>query len=115
MDFHCTLEVAKDLLWISGTEKNKRKILNSFIFQEYQKHFGDDFFIDELFPELDFSFIKNTVKQTFEQFHYFANDFSLNNFVRHVAIAVSYTHLVPILKFGLMVRANSTTLAEATN
>lgn len=88
MDFHCTLEVAKDLLWISGTEKNKRKILNSFIFQEYQKHFGDDFFIDELFPELDFSFIKNTVKQTFEQFHYFANDFSLNNFVRHVAIAI---------------------------
>ena len=76
------------MLWISGTEKNKRKILNSFIFQEYQKHFGDDFFIDELFPELDFSFIKNTVKQTFEQFHYFANDFSLNNFVRHVAIAI---------------------------
>lgn len=86
--FHCSLQLSKDTIWIEGQEKDKRKLLNSHIIQESQKHFGDDTFLNEMFPNLDFSFLKQIIRKTFEDFNYFSNDFSLNNFVRHVAIAI---------------------------
>lgn len=87
--YNCSLQISKDIVRINGSEKNKRKILNSYIVNESQNHFGDEQFLKSLFPNLDFTFIKQTIQSTFEEHHYFMNDFSLSNFVRHVAITIN--------------------------
>lgn len=87
--YNCSLQISKDIVRINGSEKNKRKILNSYIVNESQNHFGDEQFLKGLFPNLDFTFIKQTIQSTFEEHHYFMNDFSLSNFVRHVAITIN--------------------------
>lgn len=87
--YNCSLQIVKDMVSIDGIEKNKRKILNSYIINESQNHFGDEQFLKSIFPNLDFALIKQTIQSTFEEHQYFINDFSLSNFVRHVAITIN--------------------------
>lgn len=87
--YNCSLQIVKDMVSIDGSEKNKRKILNSYIINESQNHFGDEQFLKSIFPNLDFALIKQTIQSTFEEHQYFINDFSLSNFVRHVAITIN--------------------------
>ena len=86
--YHCSLQIAKEIVWIERSEKNKRKFLNSYIIKESQNYFGCGSFLNTIFPDLDFTLIQQTIQSTFEEHQYFINDFSLSNLVRHVAITI---------------------------
>ena len=77
-----------DLLIIKGLEKNKRKLLSNLLYSESNINFINFNTISTSFSEVDVDFVRNTILQTFEEFRYFINDYSLANLVLHVTIAV---------------------------
>lgn len=77
-----------DEVSISGLEKNKRKMLSTILYDESNVNFVNLSSLQNAFIDIDIEFIKNTVLQIFEEYHYFINDYSLINLVLHITIAV---------------------------
>ncbi|MBR3266082.1 MAG: transcription antiterminator, partial [Erysipelotrichaceae bacterium] len=77
-----------DTLVISGLEKNKRKLLSNLIYSETQNKFLNNEKLSESFEGIDVRFIKDTILQKFEEYHYFINDYSLENLILHSTITI---------------------------
>lgn len=77
-----------DDIALHGLEKNKRKMLSSLLYEESNINFVNLDSLQEVFIDIDISFIKQTVLQIFDQYHYFINDYSLVNLVLHITIAI---------------------------
>lgn len=73
---------------VEGLERNKRKLLSSILYDESNVNFLNMKAIQESFTNIDIVFIRTTVLETFDQYHYFVNDYSLINLVLHIAIAI---------------------------
>lgn len=86
--FDLKLITRGDDVSISGLEKNKRKMLSSILYDESNVNFLNLQAIQNAFSNIDIEFIKNTVLQTFDEYHYFINDYSLVNLVLHITISV---------------------------
>ena len=76
-------------LRILGLEKNKRKLLSSILYKESNVNFVNSKAIQNAFREIDVDFLKATVLETFDKYHYFINDYSLVNLVLHIAISLN--------------------------
>lgn len=77
-----------DILKIQGDEKNKRKMLSTIIYQESSNNFVNLKSIQIIFPDINVGTIRSIILDTFTEFHYFINDYSLLNLILHIAIAV---------------------------
>ncbi len=87
-EFDLKFSCENDFIQIEGLEKNKRKLLSSIIYDESSINFVNLNVIQEAFKDIDIAFIKNTVLDVFNQYHYFVNDYSLINLVLHITIAI---------------------------
>ncbi|MBQ6334580.1 MAG: transcription antiterminator [Erysipelotrichaceae bacterium] len=77
-----------DTLMVVGLEKNKRKFLSSLLYSESHNNFVNYEKMSESFEGIDVSFIKDTILSKFEQYHYFINDYSLENLILHSTITI---------------------------
>lgn len=77
-----------DEITIRGLEKNKRKMLSTILYDESNVNFVNLSSLQDAFIDIDIEFIKNTVLEIFEEYHYFINDYSLINLVLHITIAI---------------------------
>lgn len=82
------LIVQADTLLINGLEKNKRKLLSSLLYNESRNNFVDYDRMAAAFRQIDVPYIKRTILDEFKRNHYFINDYSLENLVLHVTIAI---------------------------
>lgn len=95
-------------LTLEGTEKNKRKLMSSILYDESSINFVDLKTVQQAFLDIDIKYIKQVVTETFEEYHYFVNDYALTNLVLHITIAIdrirsNYTSFIseeeqPVLK-----------------
>jgi len=86
--FDLTLETSANLILIRGMEKNKRRLLSSFLYHESNENFVNFEAIKNVFMDIDIEFIKHTILEVLNEYHYFINDYSLNNLVLHFTIAI---------------------------
>ncbi|MDQ0360077.1 BglG family transcription antiterminator [Breznakia pachnodae] len=77
-----------DYLTLEGPEKNKRKLMSSILYDESSVNFVNLKSVQDAFPDIDIDYIKKVVMETFEEYHYFVNDYSLTNLVLHITIAI---------------------------
>lgn len=77
-----------DDISINGLEKNKRKMLSTILYDESNVNFVNISSLQNAFVDIDIEFIRNTVLEIFDEYHYFINDYSLINLVLHITIAV---------------------------
>lgn len=77
-----------DEISITGLEKNKRKLLSTILYDESNVNFVNINTLQNAFIDIDIEFIKNTVLEIFDEYHYFINDYSLINLVLHITIAI---------------------------
>lgn len=82
------LEHHLDTIALKGLEKNKRKMLSTLLYNESNVNFVNLNSLQNAFIDIDIVYIKNTVLEIFETYHYFINDYSLINLVLHITIAV---------------------------
>ena len=87
-DTDLTLINQNDTLMINGLEKNKRKLLSSLIYSESHSNFLNVEKISSSFEGIDARFIKDTILSKFEEYHYFINDYSLENLILHATITI---------------------------
>lgn len=73
---------------INGLEKNKRKMLSTILYDESNVNFVNLQSLQKAFLDIDIEFIKHTILQIFDDYHYFINDYSLINLVLHITIAI---------------------------
>jgi len=86
--FDLTLVNNNDYLTLEGAEKNKRKLMSSILYDESSVNFVNLKSVQDAFCDINIDYIKKVVMETFEEYHYFVNDYSLTNLVLHITIAI---------------------------
>lgn len=86
--FDLELITQQDEISVKGLEKNKRKMLSTILYDESNVNFVNLNSIQKAFVDIDIEFIKNSVLEIFDEYHYFINDYSLINLVLHIAISI---------------------------
>lgn len=86
--FDLQLVTSDNKVMIQGSEKNKRKLLSATLYNESNVNFLNLDTIQHTFSNIDIEFIRQTICDTLNQFHYFINDYSLINLVLHVTITI---------------------------
>lgn len=82
------LIIENDVITIIGLEKNKRQLLSSMLYSESNTNFINPTTIAANFPTIEADFIRSIILETFDEYHYFVNDYSLANLILHITIAV---------------------------
>ena len=86
--FDLELLMQQDEVSVKGLEKNKRKMLSTILYDESNVNFVNLNSIQKAFIDIGIDFIKNSVLEIFDEYHYFINDYSLINLVLHITISV---------------------------
>lgn len=86
--FDLQLITKGDYIECEGLEKNKRKMLSTILYDESNVNFVNIESLQHAFVDIDIEFIRKTILEVFDKYHYFINDYSLINLVLHVTIAV---------------------------
>lgn len=73
---------------IDGLEKNKKKMISNLIFEDSKESFISMELIQSYLPSFDIKQIKKIVIEVLKDKQFFIDDFSLLNFVLHIAIAM---------------------------
>lgn len=87
--YDLSLQNKRDILSISGTEVNKRKLISSILYKESNINFLNLMTIQKNFKDIDILYIKAIILEVFHENSYFINDYSLTNLVLHISIAVN--------------------------
>jgi lichenan operon transcriptional antiterminator len=74
--------------YIEGLEKNKKKMISNLIFEDSKESFISMDLIQSYLPSFDIKQIKKIVIEVLKDKQFFIDDFSLLNFVLHIAIAM---------------------------
>ncbi len=111
-EFDLILTVSGEKLLIEGSERNKRKVLSHLIYKEANENFVNLDTIQRAFPEINILLIRDTVLDVLSENQYFINDYSLSNFVLHIAITIdrirsgSYTSIDNDVESNVEVRGH---------
>lgn len=82
------LYIKGDFIKVIGTEKNKRKMLSSILYEENHMNLINLETIQQSFQDINIYVIKNIISSLFEKYHFFINDYSLSNLVLHIALSI---------------------------
>ena len=77
-----------DCLQIIGNEKDIRRLINYIIHEESKSAFIDTTRLKESFTNIDIDGLIQIVTETFENHHYYLNDFSATNLILHLVIII---------------------------
>lgn len=91
-NFQITFSCVDNKIEINGTEKNKRKLISHVMSEEASGNFLDLSFLQESFPHYDIEEACQLIKEVFQKYHYYINDFSFINLILHVTIMISRMH-----------------------
>ena len=83
-----TLNISGDNISLDGLEKNKRKIMNSIIYDKLSKNPININTIQNAFVAYDIQLIETIITNLIKEYHFFINDYSLINLVLHVTITI---------------------------
>lgn len=98
-NFDLTLERKNNLVFISGSEKDKRKLISALLYDEIDGRFLDlDNYIN-LFYEYDIKVIENIVRDVFSKNNMFFNEYSIVSLVLHIAVILGRVANNHILKY----------------
>lgn len=86
--FDLTLVVSGNNISLEGLEKNKRKIINSILYEKLNENPLDINTIQNAFVDYDIEQIEAIIVDVFKKYHYFINGYSLMNLVLHVTITI---------------------------
>lgn len=88
LDFDLTLSINADILKINGPDYNKKKLLKHKLIEDSKDSFLSLTTIQEYFPNIDLFQIKEIFLKILNKHQYFIDDFSLLNFILHLAVTM---------------------------
>ena len=88
-DYDLTLTLSGDAITLTGSERNKRRLLSSLLYNESSTTFTSVEALEEAFPSIDIEAMRTDILDVLNEYHYFINDYSLVNLLLHIAIAIN--------------------------
>ncbi len=82
------LSISGDSICILGSERNRRRMLSSIIFEESNSAFFNMDVIQDAFDNIDADFVLDAMNETLLEGQYYVNDFSAFNILLHIIIAI---------------------------
>lgn len=76
------------LVWIDGSERDKRKMLSKLLSGEFNKNLLNLELLESIFPNLNLKLLTQRLQELCKEYHYFINDYALLNLVLEVAIEI---------------------------
>lgn len=87
-NFHIHFTCENDVVRLHGSEKNKRKLVSYVMYEETDQQFMDAGIIKESFSDVSIDKVSNIIRNTFQKYNYYINDFSFVNLLLHFAIII---------------------------
>ena len=88
-EYDLSLAVSGDTVTLTGSERNKRRLLSGLLYHESASAFTSTDSLQAAFPSIDIEKIRADVMDVLNENHYFINDYSLLNLLLHIAIAIN--------------------------
>lgn len=111
-NFDLSLDISGEFLEINGSEKNKRKLISSILYDESTINFVNIDTLKKYFVNIDIDYIKKIVIDTFDKYHYFINDYSLINLILHISISIDRIQNKNVMSIDSYFSPSITTLKE---
>lgn len=87
-NFHIHFTCENDEVRLHGSEKNKRKLVSYVMYEETDQQFMDAGMIKESFLDVSIDQVSYIIRNTFQKYNYYINDFSFVNLLLHFAIII---------------------------
>ena len=98
--FHLNIHTKNDMVNITGLAKDKRAVILSLINEEIKSSYFSLERIQEIFTSVSLARIKQLILQVMHRYEYFLDDYSLLNYVLHIALTVELRSSNPARKFN---------------
>lgn len=92
------LSVKNDHIFLIGKEQDQRKFLTSIIYKESNGKFVDLGVLKEIFPKINIQRVYDILREVFNAYDYYLNDFSYANMVLHIVVIVDRICMVNSLE-----------------
>ncbi len=86
--YNLELNLTGEVISIKGIESNKRKLMSSFYYKEFEKKDLSLSAIQKVFVDYDIEWIKNVIIEKCKSHHYYVNGYTLINLVLDVVISL---------------------------
>lgn len=87
-EFDLFLEPSGSTIDLGGDEMNKRKMMSDILFEEFNKNVLNISSIQSAFPCYDVAEIKELLLEICNKYHYFVNEYAINNLVLDLTISI---------------------------
>ena len=114
-EFDLIFKTKSNVASIEGLEKNKKKMISSLIYKDTKENFMNLDSMQKYLPMFDLHRVKRIVTDNLKQFEFFIDDFSLLNFVLHIAITMERNKLDHHLTFKKSSHSNTTLVSAHIN
>lgn len=86
--FDLIVKTKNDMIYISGPEEYKKKLISSLIYEDSKDAFLSIKLMQNYLPRFDLSKLRKIVFSVLRESHFFMDEFSLLNLVMHIAITM---------------------------
>lgn len=86
--FQISFETKNDILYVKGSEKAKRKLISYILTEEANGKFMDIQIFKNSFPNMNIDQLFKIIRNIFNKYNYYLNDFSYVNLILHLIIIV---------------------------
>ena len=114
-EFDLIFKTKSNVASIEGLEKNKKKMISSLIYKDTKDNFMNLDSMQKYLPMFDLHRVKRIVTESLKNFEYFIDDFSLLNFVLHIAITMERNKLDHHLSIKKSSHSNRTLISAHIN
>lgn len=114
-EFDLVFKTKSNIATIEGLEKNKKKMISSLIYKDTKDNFMNLDSMQKYLPMFDLHRVKRIVTDNLKHFEYFIDDFSLLNFVLHIAITMERNKLDHLLSVKNSSQTNNTIISAHIN
>lgn len=98
VNYDLKLEREGDFWKITGSERNKRRMLSSLLYEESAQGLLSISVLETIFPNVDVAQIYSLIKQASTKFDVYLTTFDINNILLHLLIAIQREKVVSIQK-----------------
>ncbi|MHB8097946.1 MAG: helix-turn-helix domain-containing protein, partial [Erysipelotrichaceae bacterium] len=114
-EFDLIFKTKSNVASIEGLEKNKKKMISSLIYKDTKDNFMNLDSMQKYLPMFDLHRVKKIVTDNLKLFEFFIDDFSLLNFVLHIAITMERNKLDNHLSIKKSTQSSNTIISSHIN
>lgn len=88
LEFDLYLASSSSFVSVEGKEPDKRKLLSSILYEEFNSNIMSREVIEKAFPGYDLELLQSIIQEQCKKYHYYINEYALLNMVLDIVIGI---------------------------